>query len=149
MDYIFHFLLYSNQSQPSIEAREPAIRVLTNLLRCHETSWIIWTVDIFLYSFFVLVHICLKQSTFVFFQRVINANMFKELIKMMKSCCGKFGTAKKLYCSIATWIWIALQDPKKKLVSLCIWTLVLCSLQLCVKKYSYDKDNVRFFFSIN
>jgi len=45
VDYIFHFLQYSNQSQPSIEAREPAIRVLINLLRYHETSWIIWTVS--------------------------------------------------------------------------------------------------------
>lgn len=45
VDNIFHFLLYSNQSQPSIEAREPAIRVLTNLLRYHETSWHIWVVS--------------------------------------------------------------------------------------------------------
>lgn len=45
VDYIFRFLQYSNQSQPSIEAREPAIRVLINLLRYHETSWIIWTVS--------------------------------------------------------------------------------------------------------
>lgn len=46
--------------------------------------------------------------------------MLKELTKMMKSCCGKFGAAKKVYCSIATWIWIALQDPKKKPVRFCI-----------------------------
>lgn len=44
MNYIFHFLEYSNQSQPSIEAREPAIRVLINLLKYHETSWQIWMV---------------------------------------------------------------------------------------------------------
>lgn len=45
VDYIFHFLQSSNQSQPSIEAREPAIHVLINLLRFHETSWYIWTVS--------------------------------------------------------------------------------------------------------
>lgn len=45
IDCIFHFLLYSNQSQPSMEAREPAIRVLTNLLRYHETSRTIWKVS--------------------------------------------------------------------------------------------------------
>ncbi|CAI6348354.1 unnamed protein product [Macrosiphum euphorbiae] len=89
VDYIFHFLQYSNQSQPSIEAREPAIRVLINLLRYHETSWIIWT-------------------------RTVNADMVKELIKMMKMSCGKFGSANKLFCLIATLIWIVLQDPKKK-----------------------------------
>lgn len=44
IDHIFHFLQYSNQSQPSVAAREPAIRVLNNLLRYHETSWLIWTV---------------------------------------------------------------------------------------------------------
>lgn len=43
--------------------------------------------------------------------------MVKELIKMMKTSCGKFGATNKLYCSIATWIWIALQDPEKKRVS--------------------------------
>lgn len=42
---IFHFLQYSNQSQPSIEAREPAVRVLINLLRYHETSQIVWKVS--------------------------------------------------------------------------------------------------------
>ncbi|XP_060855887.1 protein abnormal spindle-like [Metopolophium dirhodum] len=89
VDYMFHFLHYSNQSQPSIEAREPAIRVLTNLLKYHETSWHIW-------------------------MRTVNADMVKDLIKMMKTCCGKI-SSKKLYCSIATWIWIALQDPEKKL----------------------------------
>ncbi|XP_050531513.1 protein abnormal spindle isoform X2 [Daktulosphaira vitifoliae] len=88
VDYIFHFLQYSNQSQPSIEAREPAIRVLTNLLRYHETSWHIW-------------------------RKTIRADMIKELIKMMKTSCGKIG-ASKLYCSIATWLWIAMQDPEKK-----------------------------------
>lgn len=45
---MLHFLQYSNQSQPSIEAREPAIRVLTNLLKYHETSWNIWMVIIIL-----------------------------------------------------------------------------------------------------
>jgi hypothetical protein len=45
VDYMFHFLHYSNQSQPSLEAREPAIRVLTNLLKYHETSWHIWVVS--------------------------------------------------------------------------------------------------------
>lgn len=89
VDYIFRFLQYSNQSQPSIEAREPAIRVLINLLRYHETSWIIWT-------------------------RTVNADMIKELIKMMKMSCGKFGSANKLFCLIATLIWIVLQDPEKK-----------------------------------
>ncbi|XP_060849151.1 abnormal spindle-like microcephaly-associated protein homolog [Rhopalosiphum padi] len=89
VDYIFHFLQYSNQSQPSTEAREPAIRVLINLLRYHETTWIIWT-------------------------RTVNADMVKELIKMMKMSCGKFGSANKLFCLIATFIWIALQDPEKK-----------------------------------
>lgn len=39
---------------------------------------------------------------------------------MMKTSCGKFGAATKVYCSIATWIWIALQDPEKKRVSTCI-----------------------------
>ncbi|XP_026817930.1 protein abnormal spindle-like isoform X2 [Rhopalosiphum maidis] len=89
VDYMFHFLHYSNQSQPSLEAREPAIRVLTNLLKYHETSWHIWV-------------------------RTVNADMVKDLIKMMKTCCGKI-SAKKLYCSIATWLWIALQDPEKKI----------------------------------
>lgn len=42
--------------------------------------------------------------------------MVKDLIKMMKTCCGKICT-NKLYCSIATWLWIALQDPEKKHVS--------------------------------
>ncbi|VVC38206.1 Hypothetical protein CINCED_3A000313 [Cinara cedri] len=93
IDYIFRFLQYSNQSQPSIEAREPAIRVLTNLLRYHETSQLIWT-------------------------KTVNTNIVKELIKMMKTSCGKFGATYKLYCSIATWIWIALQDPQKKQVIL-------------------------------
>lgn len=46
VDYMFRFLLYSNQSQPSVEAREPAIRVLINLLKYHETSWHIWMVNI-------------------------------------------------------------------------------------------------------
>ncbi|KAF0764759.1 protein abnormal spindle-like isoform X1 [Aphis craccivora] len=89
IDYMFHFLHYSNQSQPSLEAREPAIRVLTNLLKYHETSWHIWV-------------------------RTVNADMVKDLIKMMKTCCGKV-SSKKLYCSIATWLWIALQDPEKKI----------------------------------
>ncbi|KAE9525583.1 hypothetical protein AGLY_014110 [Aphis glycines] len=89
IDYLFHFLHYSNQSQPSLEAREPAIRVLTNLLKYHETSWHIWV-------------------------RTVNADMVKDLIKMMKTCCGKI-SSKKLYCSIATWLWIALQDPEKKI----------------------------------
>ncbi|XP_022160068.1 protein abnormal spindle-like isoform X2 [Myzus persicae] len=89
VDSMFHFLHYSNQSQPSIDAREPAIRVLTNLLKYHETSWHIWV-------------------------RTVNADMVKDLIKMMKTCCGKI-SSKKLYCSIATWLWIALQDPEKKL----------------------------------
>ncbi|VVC41764.1 Hypothetical protein CINCED_3A009489 [Cinara cedri] len=88
VDYMFHFLQSSNQSQPSIEAREPAIRVLINLLRYHETSWHIWT-------------------------RTVNTDMVKELIKIMKTCCGKI-SANKLYCSLATWLWVALQDPKKK-----------------------------------
>lgn len=42
--------------------------------------------------------------------------MVKELIKMMKTTCGKYGATYKLYCSIATWMWIALQDPQKKQV---------------------------------
>ncbi|XP_050438518.1 protein abnormal spindle isoform X3 [Adelges cooleyi] len=88
VDYIFHFLQYSNQSQPSVEAREPAIRVLINLLRYHETSWYIW-------------------------RRTVNADMVKDLIKIMKTSCGKIG-ANKLYCSISTWLWIVLQDPEKK-----------------------------------
>lgn len=46
VDNMFHFLQYSNQSQPSIEAREPVIRVLTNLLKYHETSWHIWMVSL-------------------------------------------------------------------------------------------------------
>ncbi|XP_025421851.1 protein abnormal spindle-like isoform X3 [Sipha flava] len=89
VDIIFHFLQYSNQSQPSIEAREPAIRVLINLLRYKETSWHIWV-------------------------RTVNADIVKDLIKMLKTCCGKI-CSNKLYCSVATWLWIALQDPKKKL----------------------------------
>lgn len=47
INYMLHFLQYSNQSQPSTEAREPAIRVLTNLLKYQETSWRIWMVSIF------------------------------------------------------------------------------------------------------
>jgi len=43
--------------------------------------------------------------------------MVKELIKMMKMSCGKFGSANKLFCLIATFIWIALQDPEKKRVN--------------------------------
>lgn len=42
--------------------------------------------------------------------------MVKDLIKMMKTCCGKI-SSNKLYCTIATWVWIALQDPVKKNVS--------------------------------
>lgn len=44
--------------------------------------------------------------------------MVKELIKMMKMSCGKFGSANKLFCLIATLIWIVLQDPKKKQVKM-------------------------------
>jgi len=47
--------------------------------------------------------------------------MVKELIKMMKMSCGKFGSANKLFCLIATFIWIALQDPEKKQVKYCIF----------------------------
>lgn len=43
--------------------------------------------------------------------------MVKDLIKMMKTCCGKIGS-NKLYCTIATWLWIALLDPVKKNVSI-------------------------------
>lgn len=43
--------------------------------------------------------------------------MVKEMIKMMKTCCGKI-IASKLYCAIATWLWIALQDPVKREVYL-------------------------------
>lgn len=50
VDYMFHFLQYSNQSQPSIEAREPVIRVLTNLLKYHETSWHIWMVSTYIHT---------------------------------------------------------------------------------------------------
>lgn len=53
------------------------------------------------------------------FQRTVNADMVKELIKMMKMSCGKFGSANKLFCLIATLIWIVLQDPKKKQVNDC------------------------------
>lgn len=58
VDYMLHFLQYSNQSQPSIEAREPAIRVLTNLLKYHETSWNIWMVSVIstiIYNLFLLI----------------------------------------------------------------------------------------------
>lgn len=51
------------------------------------------------------------------FQRTVNTDMIKQLIKMMKSNCGKLGTANKVYCLISTWMWIALQDPEKKSVS--------------------------------
>lgn len=45
VDYIFHFLMNSNRSEPSIEARQPAIRVLINLLRYNETKRLIWIVS--------------------------------------------------------------------------------------------------------
>lgn len=49
----------------------------------------------------------------------MNTDIVKELIKMMKTCCGKI-IAYKLYCTIGTWFWIALQDPVKKQASLLI-----------------------------
>lgn len=56
------------------------------------------------------LHCCL-------FQKTIAADINKLMIKIMKSSCGKFGSANDLYCSIATWFWIALQDAERKLVS--------------------------------
>lgn len=53
--------------------------------------------------------------------------MVKDLIKVMKTCCGKISTYK-LYCSIATWIWIALQDPEKKHVSTIVLKIIISNL---------------------
>lgn len=50
-------------------------------------------------------------------QRTVKADIVTDLIRMLKTCCGKIGT-NKLYCSVATWLWIALQDPEKKHVSI-------------------------------
>lgn len=53
-------------------------------------------------------------------QKTVKSDMVKDLIKMMKTCCGKV-CANKLYCTIATWLWIALQDPDKKFVSIIMY----------------------------
>lgn len=81
-------------------------------------------------EYLVIVYYNILNSSL--FQRTVNADLVKELIKMMKTCCGKT-IAKKLYCSIATWFWIALQDPKKKLV--CILTIKL-SCVLYISNFS-------------
>jgi len=117
VDFIFRFLRYSNQSQPSIEARQPAIRVLTNLLKYQETSWLIWMVNFFIHVLFINYYwFMIYPILHGFFQRTVDTGMVSELIKIMKTNCGKFGDKNKLYCLIATWIWIALQDLKKRLV---------------------------------
>lgn len=70
-------------------------------------------------EFLEVVYIVLSKTfcyLILLLQRAVNADMVVDLIKIMKTCCGKI-CANKLYCSIASWIWIALQDPEKKLVS--------------------------------